>query len=129
MKIRMLVDEAVVATATLNDNECARDFIALLPLDLALEDYAASEKIADLPRKLTTKGAPAAYAPSAGDICLYAPWGNLAIFYRDGELSDGLVLLGRIDAGLDVMREAAGRVTVAVAPVNTAPTATHSRQQ
>jgi hypothetical protein len=112
MKIRMLVEGCVVATATLYDNQCAKDFSALLPLHLALEDYAASEKIADLPRKLTTEGASASYTPTAGDICFYAPWGNLAIFYADGELSDGLVLLGRIDSGLDNMRKAIGRVTV-----------------
>jgi hypothetical protein len=112
MKIRMLVDGSLVATATLNNDQCAKDFIALLPLELALEDYAASEKIAGLPRALVTTGAPSSFTPRAGDICFYAPWGNLAIFYRDGDLSDGLVLLGRFDSGLDAIREAVRRVTV-----------------
>lgn len=104
MKIQMTVDGAVIATATLDSNDSARDFAALLPLNLALKDYAATEKVADLPRKLSTKGAPAAYNPSAGDISYFAPWGNLAIFYKDGHLSSGLVRLGRLDTGLDAIR-------------------------
>jgi hypothetical protein len=31
-----------------------------------------------------------------GDITYYAPWGNLAIFYRDFGYSPGLVRLGHI---------------------------------
>ena len=104
MKLQVTLDAAVIATATLDDNDCARDFAALLPLTLSLQDYEATEKIADLPRPLSTKGAPAAYTPAAGDIGFYAPWGNLAIFYRDGELSDGLVRIGRVDSGLDALR-------------------------
>jgi hypothetical protein len=104
MRLQFMSDAVVVATATLDHHDSARDFVALLPLDLSLKDYAATEKIADLPRALTTQGAPAAYTPVAGDICFYAPWGNLAIFYSDGERSEGLVRLGRLDSGLDAIR-------------------------
>lgn len=104
MKIQMIVDDAVIATATLDNNDSARDFAALLPLNLKLKDYAATEKIAGLPRALSVKGAPPAYKPSAGDISYYAPWGNLAIFYKDGHMSSGLIRLGRIDSGLDAIR-------------------------
>ena len=37
--------------------------------------------------------------PSIGDIAYYAPWGNLAIFYRDFPYSPGLIKLGVIDTG------------------------------
>lgn len=104
MKIQMTVGAAVIATATLDNNESARDFAALLPLVLHLKDYASTEKIADLPRALTTKGAPAGYEPSAGDISYYAPWGNLAIFHKDFEFSSGLVRLGQVESGLDAIR-------------------------
>jgi hypothetical protein len=104
MKIR--IDAGTTAiTATLVNSETARDFAALLPLQLTLTDYAATEKVADLPRKLTTQGAPAGVAPMAGDIAYYAPWGNLAVFHRDFRHSAGLVKLGRVDSGLDVMRK------------------------
>jgi hypothetical protein len=38
--------------------ETSRDFAALLPLTLTLKDYAATEKISDLPKRLSTDGAP-----------------------------------------------------------------------
>ena len=100
----MTSDGAVIATATLDRNDSAMDFVALLPLTLTLKDYEATEKIADLPRALSVKGAPAACQPLAADISYFAPWGNLAIFYLDGHLSSGLVRLGRIDSGLDRLR-------------------------
>ena len=43
------------------------------------------------------------FEPSAGDIAFYAPWGNLAVFYRGFRYSPGLVLLGRIDTGLEML--------------------------
>ncbi|RYX94537.1 MAG: hypothetical protein EOO28_14295 [Comamonadaceae bacterium] len=104
MTIRITMDGDIVATGTLDDNESARDFAALLPLDLLLKDYASTEKIADLPSRLSTRGAPEAYTPSVGDISFYSPWGNLAIFYKNGHLSSGLVRIGRIDTGIDAMR-------------------------
>ena len=70
-------------------------------LTLTLADYAATEKVSDLPRKLATAGAPAGTAASAGDITYYAPWGNLALFYRSFGYAAGLARLGRIDAGAD----------------------------
>ena len=105
MKIRFDV-EGTPLTATLDDADAARDFASLLPLTLTLEDYASTEKISDLPRKLSTTGAPAGTAASAGDITYYAPWGNLALFYRSFGYAAGLVRLGQLDAGVDALRRA-----------------------
>jgi hypothetical protein len=107
MKIRLEV-EGTPLTATLDDTRAARDFASLLPLTLALEDYAATAKVSGLPRKLSTTGAPAGTAASAGDIAYFAPWGNLALFYRSSGYASGLVRLGRIDAGSDVLRRPGG---------------------
>jgi len=63
-------------TATLDDNETARDFAAMLPLTLTLEDYASTEKISYLPRKLSTTGAPAGTAASAGDVHVLCAMGE-----------------------------------------------------
>ena len=103
MKIRMDVNGTRV-TATLDDSETSRDFISLLPLTLTVEDYNETEKISNLAKKLSTKGAPDGVDPSVGDIAYYAPWGNLAIFYKDFGYSAGLVKLGRIDSGAEVFR-------------------------
>ena len=102
MKIRMDV-EGTAITATLVDNETSRDFVSLLPLTLTLEDYAETEKISDLPTRLSTEGAPAGSDASVGDITYYAPWGNLAIFYKDSGYARGLVQLGRIDSGVEAL--------------------------
>lgn len=48
----------------------------------------------------------------AGDLAYYAPWGNMALFYRDGgSASADLIVLGHID--IDTERLAtAERITV-----------------
>jgi hypothetical protein len=103
MKIRLEV-EGTAITATLLDNATARDFASLLPLTLTMQDYAAAEKISDLPRRLSTEGAPPGSDPSVGDIAYYAPWGNLALFYQDAGFARGLIRLGTMDSGLDALR-------------------------
>jgi len=102
MKIRLTVNGKTM-TARLDDTPTARDFLSLLPMTLTLEDYAATEKISYLPRKLSTAGAPAGSDPSIGDITYYAPWGNLAIFYKDFGYASGLIRLGRIDSGIEAL--------------------------
>ncbi|WP_327342872.1 cyclophilin-like fold protein [Streptomyces europaeiscabiei] len=115
MDIRVTLDGRPV-DATLNDSPAARDFAELLPLTLDLEDFHQTERIADLPRRLTTSGAPEPAAPKAGDLTYYAPWGNLALFYRDGDsASDDLLILGTIDADTDRLA-GADRITVEAAP-------------
>ncbi|MEV8521641.1 cyclophilin-like fold protein [Dyella marensis] len=97
----------------LDDTAIARDFAAFLPLKLELSDYGKVEKIADLPRSLDVAAEAAGYSPATGDVAFYAPWGNLAIFLHEFRYSDGLVRLGRIDAGLDVLA-APGALTVTI---------------
>ena len=102
IRIRLKVGDRVL-TATLIDSKTTRDFISLLPLTLTLEDYARTEKISGLPKRLSTENAPSGSDPSVGDITYYAPWGNLAIFYRDFGYSSGLVILGKIDSGIEAL--------------------------
>ena len=103
MKIRLNVDGQIVI-ATLHDNTTARDFATLLPLSLTLEDYAVIERIADLPRRLSTADAPDGVKPDAGDITYYAPWGDLAIFAVGRAYAAGLVPLARVDTGLAALQ-------------------------
>jgi hypothetical protein len=66
-----------------------------------------------LPKRLSTEGVPAGVDPSKDDLAYYAPWGNLAVFYKDFRYSRGLVKLGRIDAGVEMFEKpAALRVTL-----------------
>jgi hypothetical protein len=102
MKIKITVDTKEI-TAVISDNAMARDFVTLLPLTLTLEDYNRTEKVSNLPRKLSTVGTSQGHDPQIGDICIYVPWGNLCIFYRDFGYSNGLVLLGKIESGMDAL--------------------------
>lgn len=102
MQIRLTINGSST-TATLEDNSSAKDFLSMLPMTLTLDDYNATEKIAYLPRKLSTQGAPAGIDPEVGDITYYAPWGNVALFYRDFGYSAGLIRLGRFDAGVNLL--------------------------
>ncbi|MGB3796113.1 MAG: cyclophilin-like fold protein [Alteraurantiacibacter sp.] len=104
MKIRLKLENTTL-NATLDDNATSRDFVALLPLTLALEDHAQTEKISNLPKKLSTEGAPAGHEPSVGDIAYYAPWDNLAIYHKDFDYSSGLIKLGEIDSGIDTLEQ------------------------
>ena len=114
MKIRFTVNDRSI-TATLIDNPTTRDFISMLPLTLTFEDYAGTEKIAYLSRKLSREDAPEGFDPSIGDITYYAPWGNLALFYKDFGYAKGLVKLGSIDKGADALN-VSGSVTVTIEP-------------
>lgn len=100
MKIRFVFDDRTVI-ATLSDSPSTQDFLRQLPLTFELEDYARTEKIAYLPAKLTSQGAPSGTSSKAGDISYYAPWGNLVIFYKDFGYASGLINLGELDGGLD----------------------------
>ena len=54
--------------------------------------------------------------PRAGDLAYYAPWGNLALYYRDGgSASADLVILGHVDADTDRLATA-DRITIEAAP-------------
>jgi hypothetical protein len=86
------------------NNATTRDFASLLPLAVTLTDYNATEKISDLPKRLSTKEAPPGSDPAVGDISYYAPWGNLAVFYRDFRYSKGLVKLGTIESGIEALK-------------------------
>lgn len=101
--IRIAVDGKVVQ-GVIEDNPTSREFLAQLPLTTKLDDYSSTEKITYLPKKLSAQGAPAGCDPDVGDITYYAPWGNLAIFYKDFGYSQGLIKLGRITSGVEHLK-------------------------
>ena len=103
MKIRITINNKTIS-AVLEDNPSARDFYSQLPLETELKDYAGTEKITYLPKKLSTKDAPAGYDPSVGDITYYSPWGNVAIFYKDFGYAGGLISLGKITDGIELLQ-------------------------
>jgi hypothetical protein len=115
MDIRVTLDGQPV-TAALNGSPAARDLATLLPLTLDLEDFHGTERIGYPPRKLTTDGAPQPAVAKTGDIAYFAPWGNLALLYKDGPApSADLLILGHIDIDTDQLAKAE-RITIQTAP-------------
>lgn len=115
-KIRLIFDGGE-AVAELYDNPTSRDLVSMLPLTLNFKDFNGTEKIAYPPRKLSTEKAPEGFDPSEGDLTLYAPWGNLAIFYHDFRYSQGLVPIGHITSGLEAIAKMNGEFTVRIEAV------------
>jgi hypothetical protein len=99
MKIKLKVGEQVL-TATLLDNDTARDFASLLPLSVTMDDLFKKEKYASLPRAISTKGK-RAFTYEVGDIGYWSPSSDLAIYYKtDGEKipSPGIIIIGKLDS-------------------------------
>lgn len=95
-------------TVTLYDTPEANALYEMLPLELTFEDYNGIEKISYLSQELPTERESDGHAPNAGDLCLYAPWGNIAVFYQNFRYSEGLIMLGHIDSGIDIISEING---------------------
>ena len=88
---------------TLYDTPAANALYDMLPLELNFEDFNGIEKIAYIDSELPIEGEPDAFDPDVSDLCLYAPWGNLSIFYKDFRSSNGLISLGHIDSGIEAI--------------------------
>lgn len=97
MKVNISVGDRTI-TATMEDNAAGRDFLSRLPLEVTLNDYNnTTEKIFYPDPALTTEGVARGCAPTSGDITIYAPWGNVAIFCKNWSHSNDLIKIGRID--------------------------------
>lgn len=92
-------------TATMEDNVASSDFLSRLPLEVTLNDYASAEKIFYPSPALNISGAPRGFSnPQPGDITIYAPWGNIAIFYKSFSSSNSLIRIAHIDGtGIDAL--------------------------
>jgi hypothetical protein len=104
-------------TATLADTSAARDFAALLPLELDLRDPMGQAKSGTLPRPLDVSAAEAVSNPAAGQMYYSAPSSTFAVFYTDLGQSipdPGLVPLGTVDTDLDRLADAGNRFTVRI---------------
>lgn len=100
MKLKITVGSKT-ASAVLYDNPTTRDFVAQLPLTVDMEDFAGKEKIFYPANKLSTSELKAVSDPIIGDINVYAPWGNIAVFYSSYSDSIDLIRIGRITEGID----------------------------
>ena len=100
--VKITIADTVI-TARLADNPTARDLATQLPLTLTFTDFNRVEKIATLPRRLSTDGVPAGADPDIGDIGYYAPSGDLVFYYGDVGYWTGIVRIGRFDTSMELI--------------------------
>lgn len=101
-KLRFGNEEVI---ATMYDNPTSRDLLAQLPITITFKDYVGLEKIGYPIKALTTGGAPSGADPEMDDLALYAPLGNLVIFYGDSRYANGVIILGHIESGIEKFAE------------------------
>ena len=103
LKVRITAGGCSV-TATMEDNAAGRDFMSRLPMEVTLSDYNNAEKIFYPAPVLSVEGVERGCAPIPGDIAIYAPWGNVAVFYKSWSHSNDLIKIGHIDGdGIGVL--------------------------
>lgn len=104
LKVNITVGNRII-TATMEDNAAARDFLSRLPLEVILNDYNnTTEKIFYPDPALMIKDVARGCTPEPGDIAIYAPWGNVAIFCKSWSYSRDLIKIGSIDSnGIEVL--------------------------
>jgi hypothetical protein len=120
VRIRLLVG-GDVATATLEDSAAARDFAAMLPVTIDLRDLLGREKAGRLPRQLSMEGARREFDYQVGELAYWPPGNDLAIFYADdGQRipQPGLVRLGTVDTGLEVIAAAGNDFALSIEPLD-----------
>jgi hypothetical protein len=107
MMIKIRFDNNKDVFAVLDDNPTSRDFMSLLPLTIDMRDFAGTEKASDeLPKRLKVKENTKGHKPVAGDIAYFAPWGNLAIYYKNEKYHSGIVRMGQIEGDPSVFNTA-----------------------
>lgn len=114
LKINITVDGKTV-TATLIDNSASRDLVSRLPLEITLEDFNnTTEKIFYPKPSINLNEKKNGIAPVSGDITIYEPWQNVAIFCKSFRYSDDLIKIGHIDGdGIELLKKK-GNVKVTI---------------
>lgn len=107
MEMNIIIGGTTI-TATIEDNATGRDFLSRLPLEVTLEDFNnTTEKIFYPTPALDMDGAKRGCAPVPGDITIYAPWKNIAIFCKNWSYSNDLIKIGHIEGdGIEALRTA-----------------------
>lgn len=112
MKVNIKVNNQTI-TATMEDNAAAKDFLSRLPLEVTLNDFNnTTEKIFYPEPALNIDGVTRGCAPTPGDITIYVPWGNVAIFCKSWSYSNDLIKIGHIDGEGIKMLSVGGDVKV-----------------
>ena len=107
VRIRLSIGDQE-ATGTLKDNPVTRDLVSMLPVTVPMGDLFGREKPGPLPRALTGEVEPV-FIYRVGQIAYWPPNDDIFIVYEGDGMrvpSPGLIPLGTVDNGLDVIAAA-----------------------
>lgn len=102
-----------VVVFELNNSNASKELEKQLPLNIKVEDYASNEKIFYPPETLTTSNTPKANAKN-GTLAYYAPWGDVAMFYKDFGTVNGLYELGKCIDGCEFINDLNGTIHIQI---------------
>lgn len=106
MQIQIASDNTVIIYE-LNDSTAAKSLYEQLPLTLEVQDYSDNEKIFYPPSPLDISDAPLAQGP-AGTLAYYEPWGDVVMFYKESNGSNGLYALGKATTSIEDLKNLTG---------------------
>jgi hypothetical protein len=106
-----------VATAILDDTPEARDFAAMLPITVDMEDRFGQAKTGLLPRALRLDDPARSRSYAAGDLSYWSPSGRVSVVYDAlgrPVPPPGLVRLGTVDTGLQTIARTGNDFTMTI---------------
>lgn len=114
MQVSIIVGDRKLK-AVLYDNSAAKDLYSRLPLEIVLSDFNnVTEKIFYPDPNLDMADVTRGCSPEPGDITIYEPWGNVAIFCKKWSYSRDLIKIGHVsDDGINAL-SIPGDVTVRI---------------
>jgi hypothetical protein len=116
VRIELVIGDEI-ATATLDDTPEARDFAAMLPISVDMEDRFGQAKTGLLPRPLPLDDPSRSGRYAAGNVSYWSPSGRIAVVYDALGRSlppPGLVRLGTVDTGLRAIASAGNDFTMTI---------------
>lgn len=95
----------------LNDSTACKDLVEQLPIVLDVDNFGSNEKIFYPENKLNVSDASLAN-PEKGDLCYYAPWGDVVMYYKATSSAPGLYSLGKVISGKDNIQKLNGSIRI-----------------
>ncbi|WP_146074403.1 cyclophilin-like fold protein [Pokkaliibacter plantistimulans] len=118
--IRITIGSSVLM-GELNNTTIAQQLVQRLPMTVSFGEHPNGggfpTKVTHLTPPLSLEGTKLGSAPGPGDIALYAPSGNLGLYYGQLQYWDGAVVLGKFsgDPELIAQQETPFTVTIELA--------------
>lgn len=101
IKLQNNKNEILIA---LEDNIVTKQWLDQLPSNVIFDSFGHKEKISYPKESFVLNGADHGHAAMAGDVVVYGPWGNIAIFLVDSKYSSDLIYLGKVVEGFEAVK-------------------------